>query len=128
MIYRLAIYRRCHGDAGAKNVARERRDAGAGAACPESPSGLAEQPQHGYQLRKTLATRSQHYFQFAFGRLYPLLASMEQRALVTSRILNAGKARERRNFTITAKGLAELRLRKRKWRQFSEAMSRILKT
>lgn len=85
---------------------------------------LARQPQHGYQIRKELASRSQHYFQFAFGQLYPLLAEMEKRGLVTSRLMKAGRAR--RIFTITAKGLAELRLRKQKWRQFSEAMDRVL--
>jgi len=89
---------------------------------------LARQPQHGYRLRRTLATRSRNHFQLAFGRLYPLLASLEQRGLLTSRILEAGKAHERRQFMITAKGRAELRLRKQKWRQFSEAMSRVLKT
>jgi DNA-binding PadR family transcriptional regulator len=87
---------------------------------------LAEKPQHGYQIRKESASRSHDYFQFAFGGLYPLLASMEKRRLLTSRLVKAGKSRERRNFTITAKGLAELRLRKQKWRQFSEAMNRIL--
>jgi DNA-binding PadR family transcriptional regulator len=87
---------------------------------------LAESPQHGYQLRKELAARSHHYFQFAFGRLYPLLTAMEQRGLLTARLVKAGKSRERRNYTITAKGLSELRLRKQKWRQFSEAMDLIL--
>jgi DNA-binding PadR family transcriptional regulator len=87
---------------------------------------LAEKPQHGYQLRKELATRSHDYFQFAFGGLYPLLASMEKRRLVTSRIVEPGKHHERRIFTVTANGLAALRLRKQKWRQFSEAMDHIL--
>ncbi len=76
---------------------------------------LAEQPQHGYQIRKELASRSHDYFKFAFGRLYPLL---------TSRLEKTGRAR--RTFTITAKGLAELRTRKQKWHQFSDAMDRIL--
>jgi DNA-binding PadR family transcriptional regulator len=88
---------------------------------------LAENAQHGYQLRKELATRSRHYFQFAFGRLYPLLAAMERRGLVTARWMKAGRSRERRKYAITAKGLAELRTRKQKWRQFSEAMNRLLK-
>ena len=87
---------------------------------------LARQPQHGYQIRKDLAARSHDYFQFAFGRLYPLLAAMEQHGLVTSRLVKAGKSRERRNYTITAKGLAELRTRKQKWRQFSDAMDHVL--
>jgi DNA-binding PadR family transcriptional regulator len=88
---------------------------------------LARQPQHGYQIRKELATRSHHYFQFAFGRLYPLLAAMEQHGLVTSRLVKAGKSRQRRDFKITANGLSELRLRRQKWRQFSDAMDQILK-
>lgn len=87
---------------------------------------LAEDPQHGYQLRKELATQSHHYFQFAFGRLYPLLNAMERRGLVTARWVKAGKSRERRNYVITAKGLSELHVRKQKWRQFSNAMDRVL--
>jgi len=39
---------------------------------------LAEDEQYGYQIRKDLATRSHHYFQFAFGRPYPLLAALER--------------------------------------------------
>ena len=52
---------------------------------------LAEKPQHGYQIRKKLAARSQHYFQFAFGRLYPLLAEMEQRDPVPARLVKTGR-------------------------------------
>jgi len=51
---------------------------------------------------------------------------MERRGLVTARWVKAGKSRERRNYTITAKGLSELHIRKQKWRQFSEAMNRVL--
>ena len=36
-----------------------------------APALLAEDDGYGYQMRKDLATRSHHYFQFAFGRLYP---------------------------------------------------------
>lgn len=46
---------------------------------------LAEDEQYGYRMRKDLATRSHHYFQVAFGRLYPLLAAMERRGLVRAR-------------------------------------------
>ncbi|HVM62763.1 MAG TPA: PadR family transcriptional regulator [Verrucomicrobiae bacterium] len=88
---------------------------------------LAGKSQHGYQLRKELAARSRDYFQFAFGRLYPLLRSLEKRRLVTSRIVEPGRHHERRIFTVTAKGRAELRLRKQKWQQFSAAMNRVLK-
>ena len=87
---------------------------------------LAEDEQYGYQMRKELATRSHHYFQFAFGGLYPLLATLERRDLVRARWVKAGKARQRRHYEITAKGLAELRERKQRWRQFREAMDHVL--
>ena len=51
---------------------------------------------------------------------------MEHRGLVRARWVKAGKSRERRHYVITAKGLAELRARKQKWRQFRDAMDRVL--
>jgi PadR family transcriptional regulator PadR len=87
---------------------------------------LAEDEQYGYQMRKDLATRSHHYFQFAFGRLYPLLAALERRGLVRARWVKAGESRQRKHYEITTKGLAELRERKLRWRQFREAMDRVL--
>ncbi|MGA2220931.1 MAG: PadR family transcriptional regulator [Verrucomicrobiia bacterium] len=87
---------------------------------------LADGKSYGYQIRKELALRSRHHFQFAFGRLYPLLRSMEHRALVRSNWVKPGKAHEHKEYTITAKGLAELRERKRRWQQFSVAMNRVL--
>ncbi|HUJ12049.1 MAG TPA: PadR family transcriptional regulator [Verrucomicrobiae bacterium] len=87
---------------------------------------LAEDEQYGYRLRKELATRSNHYFQFAFGRLYPLLSALEQRGLVRAHWEKPGKLRQRKHYEITAKGLAELRDRKLRWRQFRAAMDRVL--
>jgi PadR family transcriptional regulator, regulatory protein PadR len=87
---------------------------------------LAEDEQYGYQMRKDLATRSHHYFQFAFGRLYPLLAALERRGLVRAHWVKAGESRQRKHYKITVKGLTELRERKLRWRQFREAMDRVL--
>jgi PadR family transcriptional regulator len=87
---------------------------------------LARGECYGYQIRKELAVRSGHYFQFAFGRLYPLLRSLERRRLVKARWVKAGKVRKRKHYEITTKGRAELQERKRKWRQFSDAMERVL--
>jgi PadR family transcriptional regulator PadR len=81
---------------------------------------------HGYRLRLDLIRRSRNSVQLAFGRLYPLLRTMERQGLVTARWVRVGKARERRQYTITAKGRAELRQRKLKWQQFSAAMNRVL--
>jgi PadR family transcriptional regulator PadR len=87
---------------------------------------LAEDECYGYQLRKELALRSHHHFQFSFGRLYPLLHNLEHRGLVRARWVKAGKVRQRKQYTITAKGRVELQARIRKWQQFSTAMDLIL--
>jgi PadR family transcriptional regulator PadR len=87
---------------------------------------LAEGEQYGYHMRQELAARSRHYFQFAFGRLYPLLTSLERRRLVRSRWVKPAGMRERKQYAITALGRTELRVRKQAWRQFSAAMARVL--
>ena len=87
---------------------------------------LAENESYGYQIRKELAVRSHHYFQFAFGRLYPLLRSLEQRGLAKARWVKAGPVRERKQYAITPKGRAALQERADKWRQFSAAMKLVL--
>jgi DNA-binding PadR family transcriptional regulator len=87
---------------------------------------LAEGESHGYQIRKELALRSHHHFQFAFGSLYPLLRGLEDRRLVKARWIKAGRVRERRQYQITTLRRRELRERKRKWRQFAEAMELVL--
>jgi PadR family transcriptional regulator len=87
---------------------------------------LARGECHGYQIRKELAVRSGHYFRFSFGRLYPLLRGLEHRRLVKARWVKAGKVRKRKQYEITVKGRVELQERKRKWRQFSDAMERVL--
>ena len=87
---------------------------------------LANGEGYGYQLRKDLALRSKHYFQFSFGSLYPTLRTLEKCGLACARWVNARGVREHKQYVITAKGLKELAARKGKWRQFSSAMDRVL--
>jgi DNA-binding PadR family transcriptional regulator len=87
---------------------------------------LANGAGYGYQLRKDLALRSKHYFQFSFGSLYPTLRALEKRGLARARWVKARGTREHKQYVITAKGREELAARKRNWRQFSSAMDRVL--
>lgn len=87
---------------------------------------VAEKDCYGYQIRRELAERSHHYFQVAFGRLYPLLRDLQRRGLVTSHWEKAGKVRQRKHYAITAKGRAELADRTLRWRQFVEATALVL--
>jgi PadR family transcriptional regulator len=86
---------------------------------------LAEGEGYGYQIRKDLADRSEQYFQFAFGRLYPLLRGLEMRGLAKARWENRS-ARRRKQYVLTRKGLDALKERKAKWKEFSEAMDLVL--
>jgi DNA-binding PadR family transcriptional regulator len=87
---------------------------------------LADRPCHGYEIRKELATRSNEQFQFAFGRLYPLLRSLERRGLVRARRTTSALCRDCRQYTLTAAGATALRTRKLRWRQFAAAMNQVL--
>jgi len=87
---------------------------------------LAENDCYGYRLRQELAVRSHHYFQFSFGRLYPLLRDLERRGLIKSERVNVGKRHERKLCAITAKGRAELAERIHKWQQFAAAIDLVL--
>ena len=89
-------------------------------------SVIATSESYGYLIRKQLARRSRRYFQFGFGRLYPVLHALEQRDLVTARWVTAGDVRQRRNYRITPKGRAALQQRIYKWRQFATAMNLVL--
>jgi PadR family transcriptional regulator len=87
---------------------------------------LARTEGYGYQMRIDLAVCSRHYFQFAFGSLYPLLRTLEKRGLVRARWVKPAKRHEHKQYAITPKGRAQLQQRKRQWRQFSAAMERVL--
>ena len=87
---------------------------------------IAENESYGYQIRKRLAVRSHRYFQFGFGRLYPILHGLEQRRLVTARWGEAGRIRQRKNYRITPTGRDALQQRKDRWRQFARAMELVL--
>ena len=87
---------------------------------------LAEGERHGYQIRQQLADRSHQVVQLSFGTLYPLLDSMERRKWVRSEWVKTGKVRERRHYTITPFGRAELHDRNDQWDRFVAAVTRML--
>ena len=89
---------------------------------------LARQDSHAYQLRWDLSDCSRGHFQLAYGRLYPLLRSLESHRLVRGRWVKAGRVRERRVYSITAAGRRELKERIRRWQQFAEHMDLVLDT
>ena len=87
---------------------------------------LEHQPMYGYQVVKELETRSQGYFKFKEGTLYPALHRLEKSGLITGKWQMLSNGRQRRYYHITAKGQAKLVLEKTQWLDFFTAVSLIL--
>jgi transcriptional regulator len=87
---------------------------------------LERQPMYGYQIVKELQTRSQGYFKFKEGTLYPALHRLEKAGLITGSWQMLSNGRQRRYYHITPKGQAELNTEKVQWQDFLTAIKMIL--
>ncbi len=87
---------------------------------------LEQQPMYGYQIIKELEARSQGYFRFKEGTLYPALHRLEKAGLILSQWQTLANGRQRKYYHITAKGLAKLVLEKDQWQNFFNAMQLII--
>lgn len=87
---------------------------------------LEQQPMYGYQIVKELEARSQGYFKFKEGTLYPALHRLEKSGLITGKWQVLPNGRRRRYYYITAKGLTKLDMDKIQWQDFLKAVKLIL--
>jgi PadR family transcriptional regulator PadR len=84
------------------------------------------EPLHGYEIIRRLEARSQGYFDFKEGLIYPRLHRMEQEGLLESRWLGEPGTRRRKVYTITEKGRRQLEAELRQWETFRRGMSLLL--
>ena len=87
---------------------------------------LAEQPMYGYQLLKELERRSNGYFRFREGTLYPALHRLEQEQLLEGSWQRAPGGQNRRYYSLTEDGHFALATRLHQWDGFSRAVSLVL--
>ena len=87
---------------------------------------LDQQPMYGYQIIKELEARSQGYFKFKEGTLYPALHRLENAGLVLGKWHILTNGRPRRYYHITAKGLAKLEAERIQWQDFLNAVKLII--
>ena len=87
---------------------------------------MAQQPMYGYQIIKELERRSQGYFKFKEGTLYPALHRLEKAGLIVGKWQMLPGGRQRRYYYITAKGQRVLADKMSQWRDFSVAMNLII--
>jgi PadR family transcriptional regulator PadR len=87
---------------------------------------LAEQAMYGYQIIKELKGRSQGYFNFKEGTLYPALHRLESNGYVEGKWQTLPSGQQRKYYHITVKGRLSLVEKKDQWQDFTKAMNRII--
>jgi PadR family transcriptional regulator, regulatory protein PadR len=87
---------------------------------------LDKQPMYGYQIVKELEKKSQGYFKFKEGTLYPALHRLEKSGLISSEWEMLSNGRQRRYYSITDKGRATLAQEKTQWHDFFNAVTMVL--
>ena len=86
---------------------------------------LNEKSFYGYEIIKTLKTRSNNVFDMKEGTLYPILHKLENEELIISSNQEVS-GRTRKVYSITDKGIKELAKSKKEWEEFSLAVNQVL--
>ena len=87
---------------------------------------VGQQPMYGYQIIKELNKRSQGYFKFKEGTLYPALHRMERDGLIQGKWQTLPSGQQRKYYQITDKGMSILVEKRDQWRDFLVAMNMII--
>lgn len=89
-------------------------------------SMLDREPMYGYQMIKEIEKESSGIFSFKEGTLYPILHSLESKAMIESYWWGNEGSRQRKYYRITIKGKSELREKQQEWDTFRSAVDKIL--
>ena len=87
---------------------------------------ISQQPMYGYQILKDLATKSEGYFKFKEGTLYPALHRLERAGLILGKWQMLPSGRYRRYYHITDKGFQTLVTKRAQWQDYFTAMNLII--
>ena len=88
---------------------------------------LGQRPMYGYEIIKELEDKSQGYFKFKEGTLYPALHRLEKTGLLTGKWEVTSGGRQRRYYHITVKGNGILAERRVQLLDYLSAMSLIIR-
>ncbi len=88
---------------------------------------IEQQPMYGYQIIRELEKRSQGYFKFREGTLYPALHRLEKAGLILGKWQMLPSGRQRRYYYITDKGQRLLVVKMSQWQDFLTAMNLIIR-
>lgn len=85
-----------------------------------------ERPMYGYEIIQELEARSQGYFQFKEGLIYPRLHELERQGLLRSEWRGEEGSRRRKFYTITDAGSRRLERELQGWRSFTRHVDALL--
>jgi PadR family transcriptional regulator PadR len=88
-------------------------------------SAFAHGEMYGYQVVKEIERRSDGFFQFKEGTLYPILHRLERQGLLHARWETVPSGMERRYYSLTAAGRTALSDRLNEWVGFTNAVGRV---
>jgi len=86
---------------------------------------ISREPTYGYQIVKELEKRSNGYFRFKEGTLYPALHRLERERLIEGKWQVLPNGQQRRYYYITEKGQQVLAARLATWQDFSMAVQAV---
>ena len=87
---------------------------------------LTQRQMYGYQIIKELEHKSQGYFKFKEGTLYPALRRLEVAGLIQGKWEVLPSSRQRKYYKVTDKGYSVLVEKRAQWQDFLTAMSLII--
>jgi PadR family transcriptional regulator PadR len=86
----------------------------------------AERSMYGYEIIQELEARSQGFFQFKEGLVYPRLHELERRGYLRAEWQGDKGSRRRKFYAITDAGRRRLEKERQSWRSFSEHVNHLL--
>lgn len=87
---------------------------------------LSRGDMYGYEILQEASRRSAHTFEFKEGTLYPALHQLEKRGLVQSQWRTGDNGRERKYYSLTAKGRKAAREYEKQWQHLAGVVSAVL--
>lgn len=86
---------------------------------------LGEGKKYGYELVSTLADRSDGILAVGQSTLYPMLYNLEAQGFVRAEWAQGASGRERKYYSLTAKGKRRLAAQTKEWQAVARAMGHL---
>ncbi len=87
---------------------------------------LSRADMYGYEILQEASRRSANAFAFKEGTLYPALHQLEKKGLIAAQWRTGDNGRERKYYSLTAKGKKAARDYERQWQHLNDVVTAVL--